>query len=67
MTWIKVLAIKLDGLGSIPTTSGVEGKNQLLKVVLRPPQACHNTHTYTTPLHHTTYHTTSACDVYVYV
>jgi hypothetical protein len=39
-TWIKAL----DRLDSIPRTYMVEGKIQLLKVVLRSPEACYNSH-----------------------
>lgn len=48
-TWIKAL----HRLDSIPRTYMVEGKIQLLKVVLRSPEACYNSHMHTalTPTH----------------
>lgn len=64
-TWEKVFAMKLDGRGSVPTTPRVEGKNQLLKVVLGLHS--HATMCVCIPHHHSIHHTIYVCVIYIYI
>lgn len=38
---------KFKDLSSVPTTHKVEGENELLQVILRPPHAHYSIHTHT--------------------